>query len=234
MLAATAATCGKLAREVVELSRPEIGEVREEGGHLRGASSTMPQKANPIASEAVVGLSILSAQHARRPARRAAGDARARRRGVAGGVGRAAAHVRRDRRRTGRVRERLLEGSAVFPERMRANLDAEGGSDHGRGGDDRRRRRRRAGRRSCAGCRGLSRCAREGISLQEALERTLGPRVARRAAAPRRRARSGRLPRRDRRDRRPLRSRGGRAAAQEAAAAGGWKSSIVIPSGSLR
>ena len=43
---------------------PEIGEVREEGGHLRGASSTMPQKANPIGSEAVVGLSILAAQHA--------------------------------------------------------------------------------------------------------------------------------------------------------------------------
>ena len=64
VLAATAATCGKLAREVVELSRPEIGEVREEGGHLRGASSTMPQKANPIGSEAVVGLSILAAHHA--------------------------------------------------------------------------------------------------------------------------------------------------------------------------
>ena len=62
VLAATAGTCGKLAREVIELSRPEIGEVREEGGHLRGASSTMPQKANPIGSEAVVGLSILAAQ----------------------------------------------------------------------------------------------------------------------------------------------------------------------------
>src|SRR6185295_90170 len=62
VLAGTAATCGKLAREVVELSRPEIGEVREEGGHLRGASSTMPQKANPIGSEAVVGLGILAAQ----------------------------------------------------------------------------------------------------------------------------------------------------------------------------
>ena len=62
VLAATAGTCGKLAREVIELSRPEIGEVREAGGHLRGASSTMPQKANPIGSEAVVGLSILAAQ----------------------------------------------------------------------------------------------------------------------------------------------------------------------------
>ena len=58
------ASGGKLAREVIELSRPEIGEVREEEGHLRGASSTMPQKANPVGSEAVVGLGILAAQYA--------------------------------------------------------------------------------------------------------------------------------------------------------------------------
>ena len=61
-LASVAATCGKLAREVIDLSRPEIGEVREASGDHRGASSTMPQKANPIESEVVVGLSVLAAQ----------------------------------------------------------------------------------------------------------------------------------------------------------------------------
>lgn len=62
VLATTAATCGKIAREVIHLSRPEIGELREALGHHRGASSTMPQKANPIASEIVVGMSSLAAQ----------------------------------------------------------------------------------------------------------------------------------------------------------------------------
>src|SRR5437667_639917 len=62
-LAALAGLCGRLAREVVELSRPEIGELREEGGRHRGASSTMPQKANPIGSEAVIGMSLLASQH---------------------------------------------------------------------------------------------------------------------------------------------------------------------------
>jgi 3-carboxy-cis,cis-muconate cycloisomerase len=51
------ATCARFAREVVDLSRTEIGEVGEAIGYHRGASSTMPQKVNPISSEAVIGLS---------------------------------------------------------------------------------------------------------------------------------------------------------------------------------
>lgn len=61
-LAAASSTCAKMAREVVDLSRSEIAEVRESGGHHRGASSTMPQKANPILSEAVVGMGHLAIQ----------------------------------------------------------------------------------------------------------------------------------------------------------------------------
>ncbi len=53
-----AAICVRLAREVVDLSRNEIAEVSERGGHLRGASSTMPQKTNPISSESVVGFGV--------------------------------------------------------------------------------------------------------------------------------------------------------------------------------
>lgn len=48
----------RLGREVVDLSRTEIAEVSEASGNLRGASSTMPQKRNPILSEAVIGLAV--------------------------------------------------------------------------------------------------------------------------------------------------------------------------------
>ena len=50
------AACAKLARNVVDLSRTEIGEVFEPYESHRGASSTMPQKVNPISSELVIGL----------------------------------------------------------------------------------------------------------------------------------------------------------------------------------
>lgn len=59
--AAAAACAGRFAREVIALSRSEVEEVREAGGHHRGASSTMPQKVNPIASETVVGFSMQAA-----------------------------------------------------------------------------------------------------------------------------------------------------------------------------
>ena len=61
VLTGLAATGGKIGREVIELSRPEIGELAEASGHHRGASSTMPQKANPISSELLVAFQILSA-----------------------------------------------------------------------------------------------------------------------------------------------------------------------------
>ncbi len=59
--ARAAALSARLAREVIDLSRTEIREVSEAQGHHRGASSTMPQKANPIDSEAIVGLAVSAA-----------------------------------------------------------------------------------------------------------------------------------------------------------------------------
>lgn len=58
--AGLSATCARFGREVVDLSRTEIGELAEPGGHHRGASSTMPQKANPISSEATIGMSAVA------------------------------------------------------------------------------------------------------------------------------------------------------------------------------
>jgi Adenylosuccinate lyase (EC 4.3.2.2) len=51
-LAVVAAVFERLATEVRELSRPEIGEVVERGG----GSSAMPHKANPTTSERIVSL----------------------------------------------------------------------------------------------------------------------------------------------------------------------------------
>jgi 3-carboxy-cis,cis-muconate cycloisomerase len=59
-LTTATSVCVRLAREVVDLSRSEFGEVREVAGDHRGASSTMPQKANPISSEAIIGYGIAS------------------------------------------------------------------------------------------------------------------------------------------------------------------------------
>jgi len=53
-------TAARFAREVSNLSRTEIGEVLEPGGYHRGASSTMPQKSNPITSEVILGLANLA------------------------------------------------------------------------------------------------------------------------------------------------------------------------------
>lgn len=121
-LAVLAGTCGKIGREVVELSRPEIGELREPGGHHRGASSTMPQKSNPIDSEAVIGMSILAANHLgallsalQGTHERAAGEWQAEWDALPGLVAAAAGAVAT----TGR----LLTGLVVSVERMRANLD---------------------------------------------------------------------------------------------------------------
>lgn len=57
-LATMSAVCTRFAREIIDLSRTEIAEVRERSGHHRGASSTMPQKANPISCESIVGLAV--------------------------------------------------------------------------------------------------------------------------------------------------------------------------------
>ena len=126
-LAVLAGLCGRVGREVVELSRPEIGEVREESGNHRGASSTMPQKANPIGSEAVIGMSVLAAQHAgallaalQGTHERSAGEWQVEWDAVPAVFGAAAGAV------AGAAR--VVEGLRVLPERMRANLELDGGT----------------------------------------------------------------------------------------------------------
>ena len=68
-LALVAGSLGKIGQDVVLLTQTEVAEARESSDTSRGISSTMPHKANPIASEMlVVGArataALLSALHA--------------------------------------------------------------------------------------------------------------------------------------------------------------------------
>jgi adenylosuccinate lyase len=58
-LAITAATIEKIAKEIRNLSRPEIGEVGEPFGKRQVGSSTMPHKRNPHKSERICSLARL-------------------------------------------------------------------------------------------------------------------------------------------------------------------------------
>ncbi|MCW2935065.1 MAG: hypothetical protein JWM19_6027 [Actinomycetia bacterium] len=120
------ATCCRFAREVVDLSRTEIAEVSEVSGHLRGASSTMPQKANPIEAEAVIGMSVaagalgsalfrvMEAGH-----ERAAGEWQAEWQVIPQMVSLAAGSLV--------TAASIAVGLRVFPDAMRRNLNADGG-----------------------------------------------------------------------------------------------------------
>lgn len=60
-IAMSAASCGKIANEVVNLQRTEIGELTEGAAPGAGGSSTMPQKRNPMLAQNIVALSRLMA-----------------------------------------------------------------------------------------------------------------------------------------------------------------------------
>lgn len=121
-----AAVCARLAREVIDLSRTEIGEVGESTGHHRGASSTMPQKANPIDSEAIVGMAASAAA--------AAGSLY---RAMEAGHERSAGEWQIEWHVLPQVAVlasgclaiagRVVRGLSVYPERMAANLELEQG-----------------------------------------------------------------------------------------------------------
>lgn len=120
------AACAKLARNIVDLSRTEIGEVFEPYNNHRGASSTMPQKVNPISSEVIIGLAGTAGALASSLARiqeagheRSAGEWQIEwqvipQLGVLAGSALQEALV-------------IVDGLRVDTDRMRANLDLDGG-----------------------------------------------------------------------------------------------------------
>lgn len=126
LCATVSATCGKIARNVIDLSRTEIGELSEQYARHRGASSTMPQKVNPISSEIIVGLSATAgALAASLPRIQDVGHERA------AGEWHIEWHVLPQLADiAGRALEEtsgLMDGLRVNSERMRLNLELDGG-----------------------------------------------------------------------------------------------------------
>ncbi|MBN9131207.1 MAG: adenylosuccinate lyase family protein [Paenarthrobacter ureafaciens] len=117
---------GKIAADVVFLSRPEVGELGEPLAAGRGVSSAMPQKQNPvlsvlIRSAALQAPALTSQLHLaaatfndERPDGAWHAEWPAQRRLLALALG-AAGHLRE-----------LTEGLRVFPEAMRRNLETSG------------------------------------------------------------------------------------------------------------
>lgn len=65
-LSLVSGSLGKMGQDIVLLSQSEVAEVREGGGQAsgggaRGGSSTMPQKSNPVSSEALVTAAKMNA-----------------------------------------------------------------------------------------------------------------------------------------------------------------------------
>jgi adenylosuccinate lyase len=125
-LALLASTLDKMAIEVRHLARTEVREVQEPFAEGQRGSSAMPHKRNPVASERISGL----ARVVRANVQVALDD-------VALWHERDISHSSAERvvlpDSTGLLAFMLtemtvvLEGLRVFPERMRANLDADGG-----------------------------------------------------------------------------------------------------------
>jgi len=65
LLAIIAGTCGKIANEVITLQKSEILELEEPWTEGKVGSSTMPHKRNPMLCEAIVALARLCFNHAR-------------------------------------------------------------------------------------------------------------------------------------------------------------------------
>ncbi len=125
--ASLSVTLVRLAREIIDLSRSEVDEVREPGGHHKGASSTMPQKRNPVMSEAIIGVGL-----------QAVGQAQAMFRAGEGGHERAAGEWQLEWKAlpeviinaatATKIAYSMIQGLSVNAERMRSNLDLQQGT----------------------------------------------------------------------------------------------------------
>ena len=125
-LAIVASTLDAIATEIRHLARTEVREVQEPFGEGQKGSSAMPHKRNPVACERVSGL-----------ARVIRGHAVAAMENVTLWHERDISHSSAERvifpDATGLLAfmldelSRVVEGIVVFPERMRENLDANGG-----------------------------------------------------------------------------------------------------------
>jgi 3-carboxy-cis,cis-muconate cycloisomerase len=121
------ATLTRFGREVIDLARTEVGEVAEADGEYRGASSTMPQKANPVSCEAIVGLAVSASTTSAALLRameagheRAAGEWQIEWHAIPTVACRTAAALA--------LAGDVARGIRVFPDRMARNLTLDGGA----------------------------------------------------------------------------------------------------------
>jgi len=118
--------CVRFGREVIDLTRTEVGEVAEADGMYRGASSTMPQKANPIACELAVSFGV-TAQAAAASMFRASEAGHERSAGEWQIEWHAIPQVCSATAGALRAAAEIAEGLRVFPDRMAENLALDGG-----------------------------------------------------------------------------------------------------------
>lgn len=60
VLAITAGSCGKIARDVSLMMQTDVAEAFEPAGQGRGGSSTMPHKRNPVAAASALGAATMA------------------------------------------------------------------------------------------------------------------------------------------------------------------------------
>jgi 3-carboxy-cis,cis-muconate cycloisomerase len=127
VLATTTGVLGKIAADVLVLSRTEIGELAEPAAPGRGASSAMPQKRNPVfatliatAARQVPSLAQVLFQAMPAEDERPSGAWHA--------EWQALREALRSSEGAATNTAEMLAGLTVFPERMTANLSATGGA----------------------------------------------------------------------------------------------------------
>lgn len=115
-------TLAKIAQDVAELSSTEIGELAEPNAGGRDTSSTLPYKSNPILCAQISAAAALVAQHTATALY--AGRQRQERSGEGLLESQVVAPACVEAEKCISKSIVLLEGLQVFPDRMRANLDA--------------------------------------------------------------------------------------------------------------
>ena len=125
-LAAVSASLGRIATEIAQLMRSEIGELREPYAPGRGGSSAMPQKRNPVACPQVIAIAALLRD---RPAAMLGAMVQEHERGIAAMPVEWLVMPEAFLLTAGAFAQLnpVLEGLEVDAARMRANLVADGG-----------------------------------------------------------------------------------------------------------
>jgi 3-carboxy-cis,cis-muconate cycloisomerase len=125
-LAILAGTCGKIARDVALLMQTEIGEVAEPAASGRGGSSTLPHKRNPVGAAAALSAAMIAPNLA---ATILNAQIQEHERAVGGWQAEWVTFPALALVVSGTLRAvtELAEGLTVDVERMKANLEANGG-----------------------------------------------------------------------------------------------------------